>query len=96
MTIPYNATTSSIIEYIKENFDKQRNPNFSEISNTAFPPFARSLAKARGRPKAKGETTNIFTILFPLIGKKATLVRGPLGLWPSGQRPLCSRGPPLF
>ena len=34
MTIPYNASTSSIIEYIKENFDKQRNPNFSEISNT--------------------------------------------------------------
>lgn len=34
MTIPYNASTSSIFEYIKENFDKQRNPNFSEISNT--------------------------------------------------------------
>jgi len=34
MTIPYNASTSSILEYIKENFDKQRNPNFSEISNT--------------------------------------------------------------
>jgi hypothetical protein len=32
MTIPYNASTSSIIEYIKENFDKQRNPNFIEQS----------------------------------------------------------------
>jgi len=30
MTIPYNASASSIIAYIKENFDKQRNPNFSE------------------------------------------------------------------
>jgi DNA-directed RNA polymerase len=34
MTIPYNASTSSIIEYIKENLDKQRNPNFYEISYT--------------------------------------------------------------
>lgn len=34
MTIPYNVSTSSIIEYIKENFYKQRNPNFYEISNT--------------------------------------------------------------
>jgi len=34
MTIPYNASTSSIFEYIKENFDKQKNPNFTEISNT--------------------------------------------------------------
>ena len=34
MTIPYNASTSSIIEYIKEKFEKQRNPNFTEISNT--------------------------------------------------------------
>ena len=34
MTIPYIASTSAIIEYIKENFDKQRNPNFYEISNT--------------------------------------------------------------
>lgn len=38
MTIPYNASASSIIAYIKENFDKQRNPNFSatvaEITNT--------------------------------------------------------------
>jgi DNA-dependent RNA polymerase len=39
MTIPYNASASSIIAYIKENFDKQRNPNFSatvaEITNTS-------------------------------------------------------------
>jgi hypothetical protein len=28
MTIPYNASASSIIEYIKENLDKKRNPNF--------------------------------------------------------------------
>ena len=30
MTIPYNASSASIIEYIKDNFDKQRerNPNF--------------------------------------------------------------------
>lgn len=36
MIIPYNASTSSIIEYIKENFDKQKNPNFSDntITNT--------------------------------------------------------------
>jgi DNA-directed RNA polymerase len=34
MTIPYNASTSSIIEYIKENFDKKKNPNYSENLNT--------------------------------------------------------------
>jgi len=34
MTIPYNASTSSIIEYIKENFDKQKNPNFTDNNNT--------------------------------------------------------------
>jgi len=35
MTIPYNASTSSIIEYIKENFDKQKNPKLGENSSEA-------------------------------------------------------------
>jgi DNA-directed RNA polymerase len=34
MTIPYNASTSSIVDYIKDNFDKHKNPNFIENSNT--------------------------------------------------------------
>jgi len=34
MTTPYNASTYSIIEYLKENFDKVKNPNFTESSIT--------------------------------------------------------------
>jgi hypothetical protein len=36
MTIPYNASTSSIIEYIKDNFDKKKNPNYFENLKTDF------------------------------------------------------------
>lgn len=29
MTIPYNASASSIIDYLKDNFDKKKNPDFN-------------------------------------------------------------------
>jgi len=29
MTIPYNASASSIIDYLKDNFDKKKNPEFN-------------------------------------------------------------------
>jgi len=32
MTIPYNASASSIIEYLKDNFDQKKNPNFKPES----------------------------------------------------------------
>jgi DNA gyrase/topoisomerase IV subunit A len=34
MTIPYNASSATIVENIKENFDKKRNNKFSEISKS--------------------------------------------------------------